>query len=206
MRRERGLPPGVPPVHDDAVGLTAVEAALTGTALGSLATFSSAWYIQRATTRREHESRLWERRRGVYDEAVILMHRIGHLRDEVEETGAFPERAPGDPDPVGDMTALVARMDIYGTDELLAACERVFEALDGWNRAWGAWHTQRETNPRRSASDPRWVRFLDLVKVSREAESRAIGLLRSDVHVERPPEWWKLRERHAWRKRRRTGN
>lgn len=206
MRRERGLPPGGLPVHDGAVGLTAVEAALTGTALGSLATFSSAWYIQRATSRREHESRVWERRRGVYDEAVIVMHRIGHLRDEVEESGRFPEREPGDPDPLGDMPALVARMDIYGTDELLEACERVSEALDGWNTAWGAWRTQRETNPRRSASDPRWVRFLDCVQVSREAESRVIGLLRADVHVEPPPGWWKVRERHAWRRRRGIGN
>ncbi|MFJ2773375.1 hypothetical protein [Streptomyces sp. NPDC087300] len=184
------------------MGLTAAEAALTGTALGSLMTFSSAWYIQRATTRREREHRVWERRRDVYDEAVIVMHRIGHLRDEVEEFGDFPERPAGAPDPLGDMTALVARMDIYGSDELLAACERASEALDGWNWAWGAWHTQQETNPRRSMSDPRWVRFLEAVAASRAAESRVIGLLRAEVHLERPPTWWKLRERHQWRRRR----
>ncbi|MFE0175679.1 hypothetical protein ACFWZ2_25490 [Streptomyces sp. NPDC059002] len=184
------------------MGLTAVEAALTGTALGSLATFSSAWYIQRATSRREHEHRVWARRRDVYDEAVIVMHRIGQLRDHVEEFGKLPERAAGAPDPLGDMTALVARMDIYGSDDLLEACECASEAFNGWNLAWGFWRTRREVNPRMSASDPRWVRFLESVAASRAAEKRVIELLRAEVHVERPPKWWKVKERHAWRKRR----
>ncbi|MGY0486334.1 hypothetical protein [Streptomyces sp. WG-D5] len=182
--------------------LTAVEAALTGAALGSLTTFCTAWFIQRATARREHDGRVWERRRAVYDDTVVVMHRIGRLRDEVEDTGRIPPRPAGAPDPLGDMVPVVARMDIYGTDALLQACEEASEAMDGWHWAWGVWTRQRETNPRRSRTDPLWVKFLDAVQRSKAAESRVIELLRAELHSARPPKWWKVRERREWRQRR----
>ncbi|WP_409237462.1 hypothetical protein [Streptomyces sp. PA5.6] len=177
------------------MGLTAVEAALTGTTLGALATFSSAWLIQRATTRREHDSRVWEVRRAVYDEAVVVVHRAGHLRDEVLRTGAFPERPVGGADPEHDMIALVARMSIYGTDALVAACEGSREAMLGWTSAWGAWRTQPETNPRRSATDPLWVEFTRRVAASGAADARVLRELRREVRLERPRAWDRLRGR-----------
>lgn len=167
------------------MGLTPAEAALTGTAFGALATFSSAWLIQRATTRREHENRVWDRRMAVYDEVMIAVRRMADLRETVRRTGAFPERPPGAPVPADDMSPLLARLEIYGSDALLTACKRAFAARRRWKLAWGSWCTQQDNNPRISDNDAYWVEFKRAVKKSRKADHRLLDLLRSEIHPER---------------------
>lgn len=167
------------------MGLTPAVAALGGTALGALATFSSAWLIQRATTRRERENRVWDRRMAVYDEVMIVVRRLADLRETVLRTGAFPERRAGETGPADDMSPLLARLEIYGSDALLAACKRAFTAWRRWNRAWAQWHTQRENNPRISDNDEFWVAFRETVRKSRKADRRVLALLRAEVHPER---------------------
>lgn len=167
------------------MGLTPAEAALTGTAFGALATFSSAWLIQRATTRRERENRVWDRRMAVYDEVMIVVRRMADLREAVRRTGTFPERRSGETAPTDDMSPLLARLEIYGSDELLAACKHAFAARRRWKLAWGKWHTQRENNPRISDNDTFWVEFKKAVKKSRKADRRLLSLLRAEVHPER---------------------
>ncbi|WP_055569548.1 hypothetical protein [Streptomyces atriruber] len=180
------------------MGLSPAEAALTGTAFGALATFSSAWLIQRATTRRERENRVWDRRMAVYDEVMIVVRRMADLRETVRRTGAFPERRPDDTGPADAMSPLLARLEIYGSDALLTACKRAFAARRRWNLAWGTWHTQRDNNPRISDNDEFWVEFKKTVKKSRKADRRVLSLLRAEVHAERISVWRKLQTRLKW--------
>ncbi|MEU6992495.1 hypothetical protein ABZ953_17785 [Streptomyces sp. NPDC046465] len=174
------------------MGLTPAEAALSGTALGALATSSSAWLIQRATTRRERENRIWDRRMAVYDEVMIVVRRMAGLRETVLRTGAFPERRAGETGPADDMSPLLARLEIYGSDALFGACKRAFTAWRQWNLAWAKWRTQRENNPRISDNDEFWVEFKVTVRKSRKADRRVLALLRAEVHPEKPTLWRKL--------------
>ncbi|MGV9878291.1 hypothetical protein [Streptomyces sp. NPDC003006] len=176
------------------MGLTPAEAALCGTALGATATFSSAWYIQRATTRRERENRIWDRRMEVYDEVMIVVRRMADLRETVLRTGAFPERRAGEAAVVDDVVPLLARLEIYATDPLLDACKDMFDAGHEWNWAWGAWRTQRGNNPRRGEDDDLWVEFELTVDKSRESDGIVLDLLRAEVHTEKRRKRRKLRE------------
>ncbi|CAM5411523.1 putative protein OS=Streptomyces alboniger OX=132473 GN=CP975_12865 PE=4 SV=1 [Streptomyces alboniger] len=166
-------------------------AALSGTALGALATFSSAWFIQRATTRRERENRIWERRAQVYDEVMILLRRMAVLREAVLRTGRFPKRRTGEPGPVDDVVPLLARLEIYASDPLLDACEDMFAARKAWQWAWGAWRTQRDHHPRRSDDDDLWVEFEARARESSEADDVVLRLLRAEMHAERRSGRWR---------------
>ncbi|QEV18271.1 hypothetical protein [Streptomyces alboniger] len=177
------------------MALTPAEAALCGTALGALATFSSAWFIQRATSRRERDNRVWDRRMQVYDEVMIVVRRMAELRETVLRTGVFPERRDGEAAVVDDVVPLLARLEIYATDPLLDACKGTFEAGHEWNWAWGAWRTQRGNNPRRGEDDELWVEFELAADKAREADGLVLDLLRAEVHREQRPKRRKLPER-----------
>ncbi|MEV7197720.1 hypothetical protein AB0N81_38910 [Streptomyces sp. NPDC093510] len=166
------------------MGLTPAEAALSGTALGAAATFSSAWLIQLATTRRDREHRVWEQRVAAYVEAMALVRRSGDLRETAVRTGELRGSRDGAAAPADDMPALIARLEIFGTDVALDVCRDAFEATDAWQWAWGSWRTQEGNNPRRSTNDRLWVEFENSAATSREADLRVLELLRAEVRGE----------------------
>ncbi|NEA56176.1 hypothetical protein G3I60_18980 [Streptomyces sp. SID13666] len=138
---------------------------------------------QRSTTRREREHRVWDRRMAVYDESLILIHRIAHDRGEMVRTGILPERRNPQTDRA-DITPVLAKLEIYGSDQLLAAHEKTFEAMREWINAWGIWKTQEETNPRRSDRDPLWVIVTEGVRKAEEADRRFVELLRAEARAD----------------------
>lgn len=71
--------------------ITPAEAAIIGTSLGATATLSAAWITQRATSRRERERRLWDRRVATYDDLMSTVHTYAQLRAHTRRSFDLPE-------------------------------------------------------------------------------------------------------------------
>ena len=179
--RSTATPPA-PTHHADRVTLNPATAAIVGMTLGAVASFSGAWLTQHATNKRERENRVWSRCMAVYEEAMIAIHRVGDLRTELSETGEWPADTRA---AVADAHVLAARLEIYAAVEVLDAHWNTFQAMNAWIDAWRDWAKQDETNPRVSRADPRWRKFIELVKESEESDRQFLGILRKEVHGER---------------------
>ncbi|MEV0114225.1 hypothetical protein AB0H77_13385 [Streptomyces sp. NPDC050844] len=178
--------------------LNPATAAIIGMSLGAVASFSGAWLTQHATNRRERENRVWTRCMAVYEEAMIVVHRLGDLRAELSVEGKWPD---GTRAAVADAHVLAARLEIYAGSTVLDAHWATFQAMRAWIEAWQDWDSQEGTNPRVSRTDPRWREFTELVEKSEEADRQFLRILRKEVHGERKERGvvWK------WRPFRRTG-
>ncbi|MGB8945045.1 MAG: hypothetical protein WCD21_33160 [Streptomyces sp.] len=160
------------------MGLNPAEAAITGTTLGAIASFSGAWLTQHATDRRERENRVWARCMDVYEEAMIAVHRVGDLRSQLSDTGDWPD---GTGAAVSDVHVLAARLEIYATAPVLEAHWNALQATRAWIKAWHDWDNQEGTNPRVSRTDPLWQKFTEHVKESEDSDQLLLGILREEV-------------------------
>jgi gas vesicle protein len=167
------------------VGFSPAEAAITGTLVGATATFSAAWLTQRATTKRDRERRIWDRRVDTYADLMTTVHVLAQDRAWTEQYGERPEDQSSSAVARQSAGALAARVELYSSEELRKACERSFDCADEWMDAWQRWHDRGEGTRLKSTRDRQWRRFTECVRASQEADSRLLSLLLADVHEER---------------------
>ncbi|MFJ4833679.1 hypothetical protein ACIP79_27785 [Streptomyces sp. NPDC088747] len=162
--------------------ITPVVAALTGTSLGALASLIAAGITQRATTLRDRERRLWDRRADAYSDVMATIHTFARLRAYASRTGRLPKSRGRQDEATDSAAALAARIEIYGSEALRGACVRSFDAMQAWMSAWERWHKQGEGHRLPNDEDALWLKFTMCVEESRKADSQLLGLLRDDVH------------------------
>ncbi|TDU01855.1 hypothetical protein EDD99_0235 [Streptomyces sp. 846.5] len=160
------------------MAIDAAEAALIGASVGAAASIFTTTVTHLAAGRRERVARVWGRRAAVYDELVVIVRRVGRLRDAVLASGEFPAHGEA---LVADTLAVAARLGLYAPKHLVSAYSTSTEAMERWLRAWGEWHEQQETNARMSSVDPLWNAFVAGVETSENADQRLMRLLRADA-------------------------
>lgn len=186
------VPSTRPPRHHDGVSISPAEAAIIGTSLGATATLSAAWLTQRATTRRDQERRLWDRRVDTYADLMSTIHAFARMRAQARLTGELPDSEERRATAQNAAVTLVARIELYSSEPLRLACQKSFDGIDKWQEAWEQWHNQGEDI--RLEADKRWQRFARFVKESRAADRELLELLLADVHVHQ-------REQKKWIRR-----
>ncbi|MGK3938147.1 hypothetical protein ABK046_06905 [Streptomyces caeruleatus] len=165
--------------------ITPAEAAIIGTSLGATATLSAAWITQRATSRRERERRLWDRRVATYDDLMSTVHTYAQLRAHTRRTFDLPELEGVRNEAMHSAAALAARIELYSSAPLREACERSFDGMQRWLEAWEEWHEQGPSVRLPSQADGLWKKFTKRVEEAEEADSELLELLLADVHGER---------------------
>ncbi len=181
--------------------LTPVETAVIGTAVGAAASFSSAWFVQRATLARERESRVWERRAAVYEEALTSVKRGERFRADVLETGALPE-IPEQRRSEVQADLVLARLEIYGSPRLVEAHRRTAAEMRQWVRDFASWKEQatQGRTPVRSPADPLWAAVTLQADRARVVDLEFTGLVQADIQAQRPGRR-SPRIRISWRRR-----
>ncbi|TGB00773.1 hypothetical protein [Streptomyces sp. MZ04] len=165
--------------------LSPATAAIIGMSLGAVASFSGAWFTQRATDRRERESRVWSRRMDVYEEAMVIVRRLGGLRVELGRTGDWPD---GTGAALTDAEVLAARLEIYASVPVLKAHLATFRAMRAWIAAWEEWDNQEGGYARMAESDELWREFIRRVAESEKSDHEFLSILRKEVHGRRSPQ------------------
>jgi hypothetical protein len=135
--------------HDGWMHLTSDELTLGVAAITAVAGWGAAVVTTRAGRRRDHLSRLWERRADVYE--FVLSH-----ADAWRSSRAEKIRLIGDgelnavvPEPVGDggeWHRARARLEMYGERQVREAFERFGQADGKWVIAVIGWHAAADTN------------------------------------------------------------
>lgn len=164
--------------------ITPAEAAIIGTSLGATATLSAAWITQRATSRRERERRLWDRRVATYDDLMSTVHAYAQLRAHTRQTFDLPHLEDLRGEALHSAATLAARIELYSSERLREACEKSFDGMQRWLEAWEEWHHQGEAVRLPSQADGLWRKFTDRVDEAKEADSELLDLLLSDIHGE----------------------
>ena len=165
--------------------ITPAEAAIIGTSLGATATLSAAWITQRATSRRERERRIWDRRVATYDDLMSTVHTYAQLRAHTRQTFDLPQLEGVRNDALHSAATLAARIELYSSEKLREACEESFDGMRRWLEAWEEWHDQGEDIRLPSKADGLWKKFTDRVEESEAADSELLDLLVADIHGER---------------------
>ncbi|MFC1400657.1 MULTISPECIES: hypothetical protein [Streptacidiphilus] len=158
--------------------INAAEAAMIGASIGAAASIVTSTVTHISASRRERVARVWDRRAAVYDELVVIVRRVGRLRDAVLASGEFPTHGEA---LVADTLAVAARLGLYAPEHLVSAYSTSTEAMERWLCAWGEWHEQQETNARMTRVDPLWNAFVADVESSENADQRLMRLLRADA-------------------------
>lgn len=164
--------------------ITPAEAAILGTSLGATATFSAAWMTQRATSKRERERRLWDRRTDTYADLMTTVHALAQDRARTELTGERPDDQSRSAAARESAGALAARVELYSSEDLRDACASAFTCADNWIEAWERWHRRGPGVRLRSTRDRKWQTFTECVAASQDADSHLLKLLLKDVHEE----------------------
>ncbi|WP_405866763.1 MULTISPECIES: hypothetical protein [unclassified Streptomyces] len=180
--------------------LTPVEATLIGTTVGALASFSSTWFIQRATLARERESRIWERRAAVYEDALTSVNRGERFRAGVLETGDLPE-VPGQRGREVEADLVLARLRIYGSRRVVDAHLGTIAAMTEWITSFATWREQAahgRTPVRDPATDPLWGTVLREAERARSVDLEFVRIVQEEIQAdeaERPRRpralWWR---------------
>ncbi|WNI16567.1 hypothetical protein [Actinacidiphila sp. ITFR-21] len=159
--------------------------------------------MQRATWARERESRLWERRAAVYEEALTSVKRGQCFRAEALVTGRLPEARERRSREV-EADVVLAQLEIYGPAELIAAHVKTARAMQTWAAAFSAWQEQAALGrgPRPAPTDPLWPEVVRRDDEARAVEQEFTRVVRSDVHADGPG---RLRRRRTPVWHRRTG-
>lgn len=157
-------------------------AALIGAAVGATASIATAWLTQRATSRRERERRMWDRRVETYDDMMATVRRFARMRAHAVRTSRLPDSPAGRDEADASAFLLTARIEIYGSTDLRAACEKAFAEIQNWMKAWEAWEQQGAGRRLASARDAKWLMFLTCTRDSEEADRRLLELVRRDVY------------------------
>ncbi|MFE3854950.1 hypothetical protein ACFXPN_27935 [Streptomyces griseorubiginosus] len=169
--------------------ITPAEAAIIGTSLGATATLSAAWLTQRATSRRERERRLWDRRVATYDDLMSTVHTYAQLRAHTRRSYELPELEGVRSEALHSAAALAARIELYSSERLREACERSFDGVQRWLLAWEEWHEQGPAVRLPSQADGLWKKFTKRVEEAEKADSELLELLLADVHGARRTPW-----------------
>ncbi|WLW51502.1 hypothetical protein [Streptomyces sp. YU58] len=164
------------------MSLTPAVAALIGAAVGATGGVVTAWLTQRATGRRERERRMWDRRVETYDDMMATIRRFARMRAHAVRTSRLPDSPAGRDEADASAFLLTARIEIYGSTDLRAACEQAFAEIQNWMKAWEAWEEQGAGRRVASARDAKWLMFLKCTRDSEEADRRLLELVRRDVH------------------------
>ena len=162
--------------------ITPAEAAIIGTSLGATATLSAAWITQRATSRRERERRLWDRRVATYDDLMSTLHTYAQLRAHTRRSFDLPELEGVRSEALHSAATLAARIELYSSEPLREACERSFDGVQRWLLAWEEWHEQGPAVRLPSQADGLWKKFTRRVEEAERADSELLELLLADVH------------------------
>ncbi|MFJ8779710.1 hypothetical protein [Streptomyces sp. NPDC102476] len=165
--------------------ITPAEAAIIGTSLGATATLSAAWITQRATSTRERERRLWDRRVATYDDLMSTVHTYAQLRAHTRRSFDLPELEGVRSEALHSAAALAARIELYSSERLREACETSFDGMQRWLEAWEEWHEQGAAVRLPSQADGLWKKFTKRVEEAEEADSELLALLLADIHGER---------------------
>ncbi|MEU6257302.1 hypothetical protein [Streptomyces sp. NPDC047043] len=181
--------------------LTPVEATLIGTTAGALASFSSTLLIQRATLARERESRIWERRATVYEDALTSVNRGERFRAGVLETGELPE-VPAQRGREVEADLVLARLRIYGSRRVVNAHLRTVAAMTEWITSFAAWKEQAaygRTPLRDAAEDPLWAAVLRQAKRAQDTDLEFAAIVQAEIQAGRSTR--PLRSRLLWWRR-----
>ncbi|MFF4499929.1 hypothetical protein [Streptomyces sp. NPDC001401] len=174
--------------------ITPAEAAIVGTAVGATATFSAALITQRATTKRDRERRLWDRRVDTYAELMSAVHLFARMRAQALDD-TLPENDARRTEAHETAAAIAARVEIYSPKPLILACKESFDLTDKWQEAWEKWCAQDPNVRLDTGADKLWRKFTEYVKESRKADRNLLELLLSDVHGESPKQNGRSRKR-----------
>jgi len=124
--------------------LTPGELALAGSAITAVASMVVAVAVSRASRRRDHAARLWERRAEVYESVLCQVDWWRELREEMadkvgrdEVSVVTPPPALSDDDNEGRRVR--ARLEIYGERKVREAYERSRQADRQYLAAHFAW-------------------------------------------------------------------
>lgn len=134
--------------HDGGMHLSSAEAVLAGAAI----TAAVALIAQHGARRGDHVARLWERRAGVYEEALFYVARWSEARRYAMAVLAGDERALEDmPDLGGDVeqertARLLARLSLFGDPVVDVAFSRYQQAECEFSAAFAGWRECRGAN------------------------------------------------------------
>jgi hypothetical protein len=167
------------------VRITPAEAAIIGYSVGATATLSAAWLTQRATSRRERERRLWDRRVATYDDLMSTLHTYAQLRAHTRRSFDLPQLEGVRSEALHSAAALAARIELYSSEPLREACERSFDGVQRWLLAWEEWHEQGAAVRLPSQADGLWKKFTKRVEEAEKADSELLELLLADIHGKR---------------------
>ncbi|MER6284018.1 hypothetical protein [Streptomyces sviceus] len=165
--------------------ITPAEAAIIGYSVGATATLSAAWLTQRATSRRERERRLWDRRVATYDDLMSTLHTYAQLRAHTRRSFDLPQLEGVRSEALHSAAALAARIELYSSEPLREACERSFDGVQRWLLAWEEWHEQGAAVRLPSQADGLWKKFTKRVEEAEKADSELLELLLADIHGKR---------------------
>jgi hypothetical protein len=112
--------------------LTSGELALTGSAITAVASAVVALAVSRASRRRDHVARLWERRAEVYESVLCQADWWGELRADMARRVALDEVTVVTPPELSDGSQerrqILARLEMYGERRVREAYERSRQA------------------------------------------------------------------------------
>ena len=170
--------------------LTPASAALISAAVTGTITFTTGFLTQWATRSRDREQRVWEKRAAVYEDVLVLVRRMAEDRNELERKGSA---GPWDADLVPEnLSRVYAKLEVYGTDDLIKAHEQSGEAMKEWLLAFMAWKESVGESPAvpKPGEDAQWDVFLEKVKVAEQMDAAFVGKLRADTLAVRPKRRW----------------
>jgi hypothetical protein len=121
------------------MNIAPVVAALAGAVVGATGVVVTAWLTQRATGRRERERRMWDRRVETYDDMMATIRRFARMRAHAVRTSRLPDSPAGRDEADASAFLLTARIEIYGSADLRAACEQAFAEIQNWMKPAGVW-------------------------------------------------------------------
>ncbi|MFJ4517477.1 hypothetical protein [Streptomyces sp. NPDC088816] len=166
--------------------LTPAAAALIGAGLTGTITFATGFLTQWATRSRDRDQRIWERRAAVYEDVLVLVRQMAEDRKNLVH---HRSSEPWDSDLVPEnLSRVYAKLEIYGTAELVKAHEESGEAMKEWLLAFLAWKDSAGENAGvpRPGEDGLWDVFLEKVKVAEETDAAFVAKLRADTLAVRP--------------------
>jgi hypothetical protein len=159
--------------------LTLGELALGGSAITAAASAVVAVAVSRASRRRDHVSRLWERRAEVYESVLCQVDWWRELREEMagkvsrdEVSVVTPPPALSDDDDEGRRVR--ARLEIYGERKVREAYERSRQADRQYLAAHFAWFHSGNLNLKvHQGTVPahQAIEGVELVRLRKAAES-----------------------------------
>ncbi|WP_216586840.1 hypothetical protein [Streptomyces brasiliscabiei] len=170
--------------------LTPASAALVGAAVTGTITFTTGFVTQWLTRSRDREQRIWEKRASVYEDVLVMVRRMADDRKELIRSGAA---GPWDSDLVPEsLSRVYAKLEIYGTDLLIAAHEELGAAMKEWLLAFLAWKGSVGENPvvPKPGEDVLWDVFLKKAEAAEKIDTAFVAKIRADTLAIRPKRRW----------------